>query len=552
MLAILRAQQVNTLLPVGLPDGTTIAHKTGTVEYYVHDAGLVTAPGGSYVLVAMTEADVAAGADASFAFIPALSALAYEGYAQPRPPTPASEGTTVETLRLEVAAPATGAQEAVAPPPPAAAEPAPAVEVAAPQPIPTVQSSRWPPQLDQTAGAGAAGLAAMTMALASVAVWARRRAAQRAADVVLSPAEVGSSRMSTAAGPDYARSEPLGPSQENPPMRIRRTGTEDSADEAVEPQVEAAPQPVEAESASPSAGTAPSVVESPRLRRLAQYFAAQRELVDDVRSDIEQETAPLIDLLIRQQDTMAQVITNLDDRLQPLELYAESEESNLAQLRERLADEGTEFLSRSFADYIAGQRQRIDETRTRIGDQRIPFRKFGEDGHAAVETALSRFDQDVAMLEEIQTEQRRVMTRLLEAMRSDTFTAVKEYLAERHEALADVARNEITDPEAIAQSLRAKAASVPKGPANAPGAQHLADVLRVTAEADQAFGSGPNRKVTASSPGSTRPAAGRPTDATSSKADQRLLEAVEDAAEAAAETEEPAAKAAKGAGTSVS
>ena len=558
MLAILRAQQVRTLLPLGLPDGTTIAHKTGNLDFLAHDAGIITAPGGSYVLVAMTEADPAAGTEASFAFIPALSALVFAGYAEARPASVLdargeSEGSgggtaAVASAPFEVPAPAAQAG--------AAAE-APPAEVEAPQAIPTVQPSGWL-RIDQTAGAGAAGVAGMTMALASLGLWARRRASQRETAVAPSRREVGSSRMSSTAVPDYPATQPLDPSRKDPVMRIRRTGSEDSTTESTEatgmsettePQLESALRPATSEVRPAVAGASPlpGVIDSPRLRRLAQYFGAQGELVDGVRSDVEQESAPLIDLLIRQQETMKQVMTNLDERLRPLETYAESEETNLAQLRERLADEGTEFLSRSFADYITTQRERIDETRSRIGEQRTPFRQFGEDQQATVETALSRFDQDVAMLEEIQAEQRRVMTRLLEAMRSDTFVAVKEYLIERHEALADVAKGHVTDPGAIAETLRGKAAAVPQGPANAPGAEHLAEVLRVTAQADATFASEPGAAAksdasTAKPPQAAKAANGRATNgaSTTPSADPRLVEAVADATEVAEDAAEPA------------
>jgi len=47
---LLRAQQVNDRLPQGLPPGTPIAHKTGDIRGYAHDAGVITTPRGDVVL----------------------------------------------------------------------------------------------------------------------------------------------------------------------------------------------------------------------------------------------------------------------------------------------------------------------------------------------------------------------------------------------------------------------------------------------------------------------------------------------------------------------
>ena len=42
---LLREQQVNDRLPVGLPFGTPIAHKTGDRVHWAHDAGIISGPG---------------------------------------------------------------------------------------------------------------------------------------------------------------------------------------------------------------------------------------------------------------------------------------------------------------------------------------------------------------------------------------------------------------------------------------------------------------------------------------------------------------------------
>ncbi|WP_093523028.1 serine hydrolase [Stigmatella erecta] len=55
MREILLAQELNTLIPAGLPPGTPVAHKTGQISGVLHDAAIVYPPGRApYVLVVLT------------------------------------------------------------------------------------------------------------------------------------------------------------------------------------------------------------------------------------------------------------------------------------------------------------------------------------------------------------------------------------------------------------------------------------------------------------------------------------------------------------------
>lgn len=55
MIEILAAQEHNKGIPAGVPKGTRVAHKTGSITEIAHDAGLVfTSDGSSYVLVVLT------------------------------------------------------------------------------------------------------------------------------------------------------------------------------------------------------------------------------------------------------------------------------------------------------------------------------------------------------------------------------------------------------------------------------------------------------------------------------------------------------------------
>lgn len=51
---LLKAQQINDRLPVGLPAGVSVAHKTGDLNGLAHDAGIVYAPSGDYIVAALT------------------------------------------------------------------------------------------------------------------------------------------------------------------------------------------------------------------------------------------------------------------------------------------------------------------------------------------------------------------------------------------------------------------------------------------------------------------------------------------------------------------
>jgi beta-lactamase class A len=56
MIGFLKAQEFNEKIPAGLPPGTTVAHKTGDITGFHHDAAIVYPPGEKpYVLVVLTE-----------------------------------------------------------------------------------------------------------------------------------------------------------------------------------------------------------------------------------------------------------------------------------------------------------------------------------------------------------------------------------------------------------------------------------------------------------------------------------------------------------------
>lgn len=67
MLELLKKQQLNDGLPKLLPKGTSVAHKTGDIGWFKHDAGLVFIPQGDYVIVVLSESNSPIRAQAKIA-----------------------------------------------------------------------------------------------------------------------------------------------------------------------------------------------------------------------------------------------------------------------------------------------------------------------------------------------------------------------------------------------------------------------------------------------------------------------------------------------------
>ncbi len=84
MIAILRGQHHNGLIPEPLPAGTEIAHKTGTLHDTLNDVGIVFGPGGDdpYVIAVMTT-DLPT-LESGRRFIRGVSKMAYDGARQAR------------------------------------------------------------------------------------------------------------------------------------------------------------------------------------------------------------------------------------------------------------------------------------------------------------------------------------------------------------------------------------------------------------------------------------------------------------------------------------
>ncbi|NJL02725.1 MAG: serine hydrolase [Spirulinaceae cyanobacterium SM2_1_0] len=94
LLDIMRQVEHTDLLPLGLEEGASIAHKTGRISSVLADAGLIDTPTGQrYIAVVMVQRPD--NDEQAAALIQAVSRLAYEHFNQPRPPAPTA---TTESL----------------------------------------------------------------------------------------------------------------------------------------------------------------------------------------------------------------------------------------------------------------------------------------------------------------------------------------------------------------------------------------------------------------------------------------------------------------------
>ena len=82
MLTLLKGQRLNSKIPQNLPTNITVAHKTGEIEDYSHDAGIVYGPDANYIIVVLTESD---DTDAAIDRIANISEAVYGYFNQPTP-----------------------------------------------------------------------------------------------------------------------------------------------------------------------------------------------------------------------------------------------------------------------------------------------------------------------------------------------------------------------------------------------------------------------------------------------------------------------------------
>lgn len=439
----LSKQVITDLIPAGLPQGTVVVHKTGTLDTYLHDAGIVRAPGGDFVLVVMTENADFLGA---MKVIQEVAAAAYEPFAVARPPV----------LTGDLAALAQqGRPENLSPEALAALLADPAASRAD-------DGGLFDLDLPSPGGAlSGAGMLTAFLALAAAAIAVPVIFARRGMPVgrlfsygTNGAAASGSPRTGSTGNAAPPRLASRAPVADDVRARVDRAERGVVMRFGSRREDDGRPSEVLPASRSVAEVREQPVTPSRRLQRLAEHFQAQGDLLNTMRAQFEDEMEPLQELMQKQAQAMHRLLSNLEERLRPLNEYADGEEANLRALEQRIQGGGADHVARNFAPYVEEQRRRIAQTREQIDQQRTPFVEYGQQQRETIETALSRFDADIEALEQNLAEQRRVMMRMLDAMRSDTFTAVKEYLGGRQLALAEMAASGSTDPAEIGRTVQ--------------------------------------------------------------------------------------------------
>lgn len=79
MITLLKNQQLNNKLPRELPADVVIAHKTGELDDYTHDAGIIYTPAGNYLIVVLAKSADPSSAEDSIA---GLSKSVYNYFTQ--------------------------------------------------------------------------------------------------------------------------------------------------------------------------------------------------------------------------------------------------------------------------------------------------------------------------------------------------------------------------------------------------------------------------------------------------------------------------------------
>ncbi len=69
MLDLLKKQKLNDKLPKYLPSEAIVAHKTGEIDFFTHDGGIVYGPKSDYIIVVLSKSDLPAAAEERIADI---------------------------------------------------------------------------------------------------------------------------------------------------------------------------------------------------------------------------------------------------------------------------------------------------------------------------------------------------------------------------------------------------------------------------------------------------------------------------------------------------
>ncbi|MDP2327606.1 MAG: serine hydrolase, partial [Dehalococcoidia bacterium] len=338
MFQMLAEQEISDLIPAAVPSGVRVAHKTGALDTYLHDAGIVRAPGGDFVLVVMTENTDYAGAQE---VIREVTAVAFEPFAVASPPLLSAELGALATSGRPVDLPASVVAEIQA-----------ENGTAALQHADDSDGGVFGLEFAGIPALSNPALLTMLLALAAVAIglpaWFARRGTPLGRLF-----SYGANGSVNAVAPQPAS----GASGADARVRADRAERGVVMRFGNRREDEGRPNQVLPASRSVAEVREQPVLPSRRLQRLAEHFQAQTDLLGSMRAQFEDEMEPLQDLLTKQAHAMHRLLANLEERLRPLNEYADGEEANLVALEHRIQDGGTDHVARNFAPYVEEQRR---------------------------------------------------------------------------------------------------------------------------------------------------------------------------------------------------
>ncbi|MFA7249851.1 MAG: hypothetical protein WC273_09505 [Dehalococcoidia bacterium] len=206
-----------------------------------------------------------------------------------------------------------------------------------------------------------------------------------------------------------------------------------------------------------------------RLRSVAR-------LADITRSfdRMEEEAAPLLDVVAELISVRGRFSENLEQAMQPLVEFADRWDDNLVALAERM-DSGSPVPQID----IAAERRRIAEIRAQVPRRQSLLLEQFEIEKRAVDAALTVFDDQVARLEAQLSAARVTAEAIGDSMRTADFARTVEFLRRRMERLASLAERGAATPEEILEELPAAASLVADDEQMLAHSPYLRSVLEV-------------------------------------------------------------------------
>ncbi len=189
------------------------------------------------------------------------------------------------------------------------------------------------------------------------------------------------------------------------------------------------------------------------VERVAADLTRQMAQLEQIRDHVLNETGPVARLLAEHEELVETLNANIERKLAPLIEYADNLDADIEDLKDRLGDENAEDVTAPLRPYFDEQRRRVVETRAQVERLRRPLDDYVRAQREAIEAVFLPFEGEVRAVEDGQTDQLRILKRMLTGLRSDQFETAVEFIEGRLEELRALAEAGASDPASIAASL---------------------------------------------------------------------------------------------------